>query len=170
MQKWSWIRSSPRGNVCTEHSGLLAGLGGPWTLKHCGPEGKLTISVFILPNANALLAFRIFSWKLVFMHNSPFNVNGKLLNLSSTNLPWEQQKSYVLLLTYTHLQIVNFYTHCIPSLYLLMDTFLRFRYWQLKVSFLVVRYVTFFIVSFFNIAFLFSTSFWWSIRWKIIYR
>ena len=69
----------------------------PWTLKHCGPEGKLTVSAFILPNANALLAFRIFSWKLVFMHNSPFNVNGKLLNLSSTNLPWEQQKSYVLL-------------------------------------------------------------------------
>ena len=41
-----------------------------------------------------------------------------------------------------------------------MDAFLRFRYWQLKVSFLVVLYnATFLIVSFFNIAFLFSTSF-----------
>ena len=142
----------------------------PWTLKHCGPEGKLTISVFILPNANALLAFRIFSWKLVFMHNSPFNVNGKLLNLSSTNLPWEQQESYVLLFDlYSSAKCKLL--HALHSLSLSPnETFLRFRYWQPKVSFLVVRCVTFLIVSFFNITFPFSISFCWSTRWQISYR
>ena len=68
-----------------------------WTLKHYDPEGNLAVSAFILPNANAPLTFRIFSWKLVFMHNSLFNVSRKSLNLFSTNLPWEQQESYVLL-------------------------------------------------------------------------
>ena len=73
----------------------------PWTLKNCGPEGKLTVSAFILPNANAPLTFRIFSWKLVLNScsriSSSFNVSEKLSNLSSTNLLWEQQESYVLL-------------------------------------------------------------------------
>ena len=72
----------------------------------------------------------------------------------------ESSKNYTYyFLTYTHLQNVNFYTHYIPYLYLPMNAFLRFRYWQLKVSFLIVCCVTFLIVSFFNIAFSFSTSF-----------
>ena len=61
-----------------------------------------------------LLTFRIFSWTFMLNScsriNSSFDVSGKLSNLSSTNLSWEQQKAYVLLSTYTNLQNVNFYT------------------------------------------------------------
>ena len=51
---------------------------------------------------------------------------------------------------FIHLQNVDVYTHYIPYLYLPMNAFLRFRYWQLKVSFLAARYATFLIVSFFS--------------------
>jgi len=135
----------------------------PWTLKHCDHEGNVIVSAFILPNANAPLTFRIFSWTFVLNSCSciisSFSVSEKSLNLSSTNLPWEQQESYILLLTYTHLQNVNFYTHYIPYFYLPINASLRFRYWQLKVSFLIVYCVTFLIVSFFNITFPFSGVF-----------
>ena len=62
---------------------------------------KVDSFCFHTTNANALLTFRIFSWKLV-LNSCPhvdnsFDVSGKSLNLSSTNLPWEQQESYVLL-------------------------------------------------------------------------